>query len=420
MSKKLNTLTLSGLIIGPILGSGIVLLPPLAYEMMGPQSIYAWLIIMALGAVFAYVFTELSIMSPGNEGVSIAIGKGLGPIFKEMASNFLISAVCFGPIAVLMIAAEYFNGIFKNNMLSNTAIALIFLISCALIIQRGVGFIGKLTFILSSLIGILILVGGISSLLSLETIQFPGGFPPYQSLGKTVLLLFWGIVGWEIVGNYVEDVENPKITLRKSMVLSLIVITIIYLISAFSLQNLAATLGTNESLNMSLILQSVFGPWSSLLLGLTASGLCICTYLMIVGGVTRLAASKAQQGHFPKILGKTDSNGTPINMLILMSMLHSITLLGVHMSWLNIESLVALANAFFIGNALLGLTAAFILIKKVWIKVPILILIISFTIMFLFSTKLAILFVVSITVLSYWQAKRHQASGTMVLKQENA
>ncbi len=83
---------------------------------------------MALGAVFAYVFTELSIMSPGNEGVSIAIGKGLGPIFKEMASNFLISAVCFGPIAVLMIAAEYFNGIFKNNMFPNTAIALIFLI----------------------------------------------------------------------------------------------------------------------------------------------------------------------------------------------------------------------------------------------------------------------------------------------------
>ncbi len=34
-AKKLNTLTLSGLIIGPILGSGIVLLPPLAYEMMG-------------------------------------------------------------------------------------------------------------------------------------------------------------------------------------------------------------------------------------------------------------------------------------------------------------------------------------------------------------------------------------------------
>lgn len=37
MQKKLNTLTLSGLMIGPILGSEIVLLPPLAISILGGQ-----------------------------------------------------------------------------------------------------------------------------------------------------------------------------------------------------------------------------------------------------------------------------------------------------------------------------------------------------------------------------------------------
>ena len=34
-NKKLNTLTLSGLIIGPILGSGVILLPAMLYNMIG-------------------------------------------------------------------------------------------------------------------------------------------------------------------------------------------------------------------------------------------------------------------------------------------------------------------------------------------------------------------------------------------------
>ena len=55
-TNKLNTLTLSGLIIGPILGSGLILLPPMLYYMVGDFSLIVWTIILSLGFVFALIF----------------------------------------------------------------------------------------------------------------------------------------------------------------------------------------------------------------------------------------------------------------------------------------------------------------------------------------------------------------------------
>lgn len=77
-NRSIGVVTLCGLIVGPVLGSGIVLLPPIAYKVIGQWSILAWIVIMALGIVFAYVFVFLSLKSPGNEGIAIAVGNTLG------------------------------------------------------------------------------------------------------------------------------------------------------------------------------------------------------------------------------------------------------------------------------------------------------------------------------------------------------
>ena len=59
MSKKLNALMVSGLTIGPVLGSGIIFLPPLAFKEIGENAIIAWIIVMALGALFACIYQDV-------------------------------------------------------------------------------------------------------------------------------------------------------------------------------------------------------------------------------------------------------------------------------------------------------------------------------------------------------------------------
>ncbi|MDD3344276.1 MAG: hypothetical protein PHR87_11965 [Sulfurospirillaceae bacterium] len=75
MKKQLNTLTLSGLIIGPILGSGIILLPPIVYDLVGNLPIVVWSIVLALDFASALVLGNLSIKFLGDERVANAVHK---------------------------------------------------------------------------------------------------------------------------------------------------------------------------------------------------------------------------------------------------------------------------------------------------------------------------------------------------------
>jgi APA family basic amino acid/polyamine antiporter len=112
--KKLNTFTLSGLIIGPILGSGLILLPPLLYNMVGNFSLIVWAIILSLGFVFALIFGKLAILYPGDGGVSLATKEAMGKKYQLLTSFYLICAVFFGPVAVLIIAAQFIQPYFPN------------------------------------------------------------------------------------------------------------------------------------------------------------------------------------------------------------------------------------------------------------------------------------------------------------------
>jgi len=116
-TKKLTTFTLSGLIIGPILGSGVILLPPLLYDMLGNASLIVWLGILCLGFIFALIFGKLAILFPGEAGVSLATKEAMGKKYQLLTSFYLICAVFFGPVAVLLIAGQFIQDYFPNTSL---------------------------------------------------------------------------------------------------------------------------------------------------------------------------------------------------------------------------------------------------------------------------------------------------------------
>ena len=95
-TRKLGPVLLTGFIIGPILGSGIIILPPLAYGLLGDWALPAWVAITLIGALFATVFGNLSILFPGDSGVSQCVALAFGPRAKILTSYFLMGAVCVG------------------------------------------------------------------------------------------------------------------------------------------------------------------------------------------------------------------------------------------------------------------------------------------------------------------------------------
>ncbi len=397
MTKKMNALTLSGLMIGPILGSGILFLPPLAYKTMGLNAIYAWLIIMALGALFAYVFAHMASLASDNRGVSAIVGTALGEKFENLSANYLTAAVLFGPVAVAITAADFIISLFPGTSgpLHWIAAVLVLIISALLILSK-VSFMSRLMLILSSIIAALLLVGGMATLLSADRMLLPDGFPQSRELGQALLLTFWAIVGWEVLGNYAEDIDDSRRTMMRAMRLSLFVIVLVYISSALAVQSIGAV-------SMAELLVPIFGPQSNAVFGSLAVGLCVCTIVTFMGAVARQLTVRAQSANICKPLQKKQAAAAALLIINL------IVFTAYAFGLLTLENIIGTANTLFIGNAFLGLIAGLKLIKSIFVKIGICILLIMMLAILAFSPLYALLLFAGVSVLSLvWkkQAKK--------------
>lgn len=401
MRKSIGIITLCGLIIGPVLGSGIVLLPPLAYNLIGSWSILAWIIIMALGVIFAYVFMFLTLKSPGNEGVAIAVGNTLGDFWQELTSNFLTTAVCFGPTAVLITASQFLKNFSFFYNIRVEIIAFSIEIICALILITGVKTIAKLTLILTGFTAILLFCGSIYTLFFASKVQVYETSFSLPKFAYTLLLLFWAIIGWEVVGNYIEDIENPKKTLMRSMTISLVIIVALYITVAISIENVSSS---NHDIISIMI--PLFGSLSVPIIAIVVSGLCICTYLMIVGGVTRMSAKRASNNKLPKYLAYLNKKGSPVNAIATLVAIHFVVLSLMMKNVLTLDKLVTYANVFFLSNAIIGLAAGFKLLHSVKLRIAILILIVSFMLLLFKASLYSILLLILIIIVSVYRNRK--------------
>ncbi|MDF2612417.1 MAG: amino acid permease-associated protein [Clostridia bacterium] len=412
MEKKLNTLTLSGLMIGPILGSGIVLLPPIAIRALGEHAITAWIIMMFLGGIFAYVFARMSLLASTNEGISSIISKEIGPHLGELASNCLTIAVCFGPVAVVVTASDFIHNMFVNTSYSKLVISLLFLLLTSVVLLMDVAKIGRLSLLLSSLTAFLLVIGGIFSLTTEPVIHYPKNLPHLNTLGYTLLLLSWAVIGWEVIGSYIEDVDHPETTLMRAMKISLTAVILVYLISTFALQNrFFAASSELSDINMSMILVSVFGRYAAFIIGIIAAGLCFCTFIMFVGAISRQIARRAENGALPQYFRQKPGERSPKTTLFILTAIHTLVLLSIYFKLLTLETIVSIANTFFICNALLGLFASFKCIKGLILKFFTVILMLILCMLLTYSSLIAwIIFMVISTwsLLKYLKTKSSQ------------
>jgi len=384
INKKLNALTLSGLIIGPILGSGVILLPPLIYNMVGNYSLFIWLVILGLGFAFALIFGKLATLFPGEAGVSLATKEAMGLKYQQLTAFYLILAVFFGPVAVLLIAGDFIQSYFPNTDLVFLALG-IYVITYALLLVK-IDFLGKIMLIVSSTVAIIFLISSIYILSQTHEFSFVLPHVAIQKLGYSFLLIFWSIVGWEVIGNYSNDVKDIK-TLKKAVVFSAIAVSIIYLLIALAVCFGDFPLKQTESFRLVWLIEPVFGSLSTLVLAIISLILCIGTLILFVGGVARLifALSENKSNFLTKKTAKNFKNGTPIGALNVLSIIYIITLYLIYIDMLTLDNLVAFADGFFIANAIIGLVTAIILFEKSFLRYAAFVLVIVFSAILLFS-----------------------------------
>lgn len=394
MKKKLNAIMVSGLTIGPVLGSGIIFLPPLAVEKLGGHAITAWLIVLALGALFAYVFTKMAVVAPDNQGISTLVGNMLGKPYRDLSANYLAGAVLFGPVVVALTAAEFLMPLLTASMNMHPAwIAAVVLLLCALLVISGAAFMARVMLALSSLTACLLLAGSLATLVGAPALSLPRGLPDLTEFGHVLLLIFWSVFGWEVLGNYVEEVDDPARTMLRAMRISLAGIISVYLLTAFALQNMPAG-------GMPGLLVPILGGSAGLVFGVLAAGLCVCTIVTFTGAVSRQTAERLRTKRLPMAL-----QGQRSSVLILLC--GNLLILGaVVLDWITFENVIEVANIFFIGNAFLGLVCGFRMLPSPVVRLGVGVLLVMMAFIAAFLPVYAIAFFLLVTAASLWVSRR--------------
>jgi len=382
-NKKLNTFTLSGLIIGPILGSGIILLPPLLFNNIAQSSIFIWLGILILGFVFALIFGKLAVLYKGEGGVSLSTKEILGKKWQLLTSFYLIFAVFFGPVAVLLIAAQFLQVYFSTTNIAVIGFG-IYIVTYLLLI-RQINFIGKIMLFVTSITSVIFIVASMNILINVTTFEFIFPDLSYSKVGYSFLLVFWAIVGWEVIGNYSNDVKDKK-TLSNSVIFSAIMVSIIYLLVASAIVFGDFTSIQKEDFKLVYLLEPIFKNYSNIILNTTAVVLCIGTLILFVGGVARLISSL----NLTKYSSNKTISNIPIGALNILSFIYIIVLILVYNKILNISDLVTFADGFFIANAIIGLITAIKIFKNGFMRYSAIFLVIVFFAILL-STNIFIL-----------------------------
>lgn len=134
------------------------------------------------------------------------------------------------------------------------------------------------------------------------------------------------------------------------MALSVLVIASVTLTVAAAVQSVGGR-------TMAGVLAPVFGPGSVVLLSVLAVALCLVTELAFTGAVSRLMAALASDGALPAFLARRNGSGAPSFAATALTAIHlfvlALSLAGV----LSVEKMVALANGFFLANAIMALLA---------------------------------------------------------------
>jgi len=405
MQNKIGWIRLSGLIIGPILGSGIILLPAMVYRQAGDWALPAWGIMLLLGLFFAFLFSFLTVLFPGDAGVSNAIEYAFGKRVKVLSSIYLICAGMFGPVAVLLIAERYAN----FSGLDTTVFTCITMLICTVLLMMSITSIGRAALVLSTVVAVLLISGGLMTLASSS--KFVSITQPFHFhvFGNALLLLFWGLVGWEVIGCYSGDIKDPKRTYTKAALFSAVIITAVSLIVAGAVQYGDYKALGSFTPDVVMILHPLAGRFSGYVFGVLALLLCVNTYLSFVGSISRLAANIAHEEFLPQFLNRRSKNNSPYAAVGVLTVIHFCQIMFVKIGIIDMSVLVSVANVFFLLNALIGILAAVVIFNKRWLKIAAGVLALCFAGILMFSSSLMLAIIALISYVFLLNYKMYPA-----------
>ena len=315
------------------------------------NSQYLWWIIMILGFFIPYalISAELGTQYPSEGGMYTWVKKALGkkwagrvawfywvnfPLWIASLADLLTTLIMqsFGIelslSAVLMLQVGYIALITILGMLRISQSAWVANLGAIVkfIVLAGIGFVGIYVFAKHGS------ANPIESWHDLMPLVSAEGGIDWTGVSFVSLIIF-NMLGFEVVGTFIDDMDNPKKQIPQAIILGAILIAVFYLLPSFAmgvaipLEDIATNSGLLDSYGV--LLNAVGLSAGAIEAIITVVG-CLFIYTLIANiaswqfGVYSVTAYAAKDGIFPKSWKKTNKDGVPYMVSIYTSIVAAV------------------------------------------------------------------------------------------------
>jgi basic amino acid/polyamine antiporter, APA family len=309
LKRVIGVSGLSMNIINNTIGAGIFALPAIVSIALGSFAIFGYLFcgIMMAAIMFCYAEIGSRVTSSGGSYayVEAAFGSFAGFIINWL---FFFGFGILGDAAVINIVADslavifpVFESLWVRDLLFFILIGFMVLVNVRGA-KQGVGFVKFIT-IVKLLPLITIIIFGFSHI---ETANLHWeNLPSFNTFGNTILVLFFAFLGFETALNVSGEIKNPKRTIPVSILIGGLLVLIVYLLLQTITQGvLGANMEAVKNAPLAAVAEKIIGPAGGIILLIAAAISCFGNVSGDVLLSPRLLFAGANNGIFPKFLGK--------------------------------------------------------------------------------------------------------------------
>lgn len=325
----------TALVMGNMIGSGLFLLPS-ALAPYGGAALLGWSVSLAGALLLALLFARLGLERPMRGGpyayARAAFGDAVG---FGTAWSYWVSTWC-GNAAIAVAFAGYFGSLLPGataGPMRDACIAVAALWLCTLTNLRGARSAGAMQVVTTALKFLPLLL-----IIAVGVIGFdPDAWRPFNRSGgglldvttTTIALTFWALLGMESVTVAGADVRNPHRTIPLATLLGTALAGVATVIACMTVVGLVppSQLASSHA-PFADAAARLWGPVAGIALAIVAAISCFGALNGWVLMVSQAGMAAAQDGLFPRVLGRCDARGTPVAGLLISSTLASALVLA--------------------------------------------------------------------------------------------
>jgi amino acid efflux transporter len=366
LAKTLSVGQAIGLGITIVVGSGLLVLPGIAYQQVGDAAIWAWVLCAVIVVPLLFVFGWLGSRYPSAGGIAGFVEAGVGRIGAGATEVLLIGTFSLGIPAIAITGGNYLAAVAGGSTAVAAAGGLAVLLLAAGVNWLGSSVSGRIQQVLAVGLVVLVTAGGVAALLAAPAVN-PHVAPLSQWPDAVPVLgaVFFAFTGWEMLSFTAEEYRNPRRDFPLAVAGSFVAVLAMYVLIAVGVQR--ALDRDDPDLDRSPVaamFEAAFGGAAGRAVAAAGAVIIAANVIGAVWAASRLYFASARAGLLPAGLARVDRVSRAPRRAVLACVSVMVAVWLAHtLGWVTLDLLLRLAGQNFL--ILYGLSvAAFLILAR--------------------------------------------------------